>query len=78
MTIEPGDVFQAALKRADADGEPNRRERIEGYCMTILSVSGEKVMYQRTGGVPSETTLSILRDAIQRGDLVRTSGECAG
>jgi hypothetical protein len=77
MPIQPGDVFEAVLKRAGADGESNHRERIAGYRLIILSVSGEKVGYQREGSAPSETTLSILQDAIHRGDLVRVIGESA-
>lgn len=71
MTIKPGDVFQAVLKRVAPDGEATYGERVEGYRMIILSVDGEIVAYQRQGGVPSQTTLAILLDAIHRGDLVR-------
>jgi len=72
MTIQPGDTFEAALNRAGADGRPSHREQMASYCITILSVSGEKVVYQRAGSAPSETTVSILRDAVQRGDLVKS------
>lgn len=77
MTIRPGDVFEATLKRAGSDGESSHRERIAGYRLTILSIAGEKVRYQREGSTPSETTLSILKDAIHRGDLLRVTGESA-
>jgi hypothetical protein len=75
MMIKPGDVFEAILKRADADGEAKHRERFDGYRITILRVSGEKVVYQRAGNAASETTLFILQDAIHRGDLVRSTDE---
>ncbi|MGF1615884.1 MAG: hypothetical protein ACFCVA_18800 [Gammaproteobacteria bacterium] len=75
MTIQPGDMFEAVVRRSETDGDSKRGERIGGYQLTILSVAGEKVVYQRAGSAPSETTLAILRDAVHRGDLVKTSGE---
>jgi hypothetical protein len=75
MTIQAGDVFEAVVRRSETDEDSNQGQRIRGYQLTILSVAGEKVVYQRVGSAPSETTLAILRDAVHRGDLVKISGE---
>ena len=73
MIIQTGDAFEAVLRREADDGPSDHPQRIEGYRITILSVSGERVAYRRTGSAPSETTLSILQEAIHRGDLVKTT-----
>jgi len=43
---------------------------VAGHRMTILSVDGEDVTYQRAGSTPAHTTLQILLASVERGDLV--------
>lgn len=71
MDIRPGDTFQAVVRSHDGDDDTGEALRVSGHLMTILSVDGEDVTYQRTGSQPSHTTLQILSASIERGDLVR-------
>jgi len=70
MEIRPGDTFQAVVRSRDEEDDGGQPRRVAGYRMTILSVDGEDVTYQRAGSTPSHTTLQILLASIERGDLV--------
>ena len=70
MEIRPGDTFQAIVRPRNEEDDGEQPRRLAGHCMTILSVDGENVTYQRVGSTPSHTTLRILLASIERGDLV--------
>lgn len=72
MEIRPGDVFQAVVRSRDEENDGGQPRRVAGHRMTILSVDGDDVTYQRGGSTPSHTTLQILLASIERGDLVPT------
>ena len=79
MEIRPGDTFQAMVRSRNEEDDGDQPRRVTGHRMTILSVDGDDVTYQRVGSTPSHTTLRILLASIERGDLVpaETAGDSA-
>ena len=78
MDVRVGDMFQALLRRTDAEGNPEGSEPIELYRMQILSIDGESIIYRREGGESGEVTRSILQAAVDRGDVVKVTEHYPG